>query len=372
MSIGPVCERFPHVRRIAVVRGGGLGDLLFAIPAIESLAAAYPRARIVLLGSPLHRELLQGRPGPVGSVLTLPADTSEPDSGSAEAAEIAGRAGPFDLGVQLHGGGRWSNGFVRRLGVRWSVGCRAADAAPLTRTVPFRYYQHETLRALEVAGLAGAPPVALVPRLAVTQGDLSEAAGALAGLPERVLAVHPGATDPRRRWPASRFGEVIAEVVGPAGSTAAVVVGTAEEGGLVDEVVDAARDRLPADRRTAVRPLTGRLSPGGLAGVLAGCRVLLANDSGPRHLAEAVGTPSVSIYWIGNVINAGPLGRSRHRVHISWTSRCPVCGMDCTDETAQRCEHDESFVADIPTGPVLADVAELLQVQARCKPPPAG
>ncbi|HET8642244.1 MAG TPA: glycosyltransferase family 9 protein [Pseudonocardiaceae bacterium] len=357
-GIGPVLEPFPGVRRIAVVRGGGLGDLLFALPAIESLAAAYPEAEIVLIGSPLHRELLDGRPGPVGSVLTLPADTSDPDSGGAEAAEIAGRAGPFDLGLQLHGGGRWSNGFVRRLGVRWSVGCRTADAAPLTRSVPFRYYQHETLRALEVVGLAGAPPVALVPRLAVTRDDLSGAADALAGLPEPVLAVHPGATDPRRRWPAARFGETIAAAVERAGGAAAVV-GTAEEGGLVAEVVGAARDRLPAARRAAVRPLAGRLTPGGLAGVLAGCRVLLANDSGPRHLAEAVGSPTVSVYWVGNVINAGPLGRSRHRVHISWTCRCPVCGVDCTDETAPRCAHDESFVAGVPIEPVLADVVEL-------------
>jgi hypothetical protein len=60
--LGSVGEPFPDVRRIAVVRGGGLGDLLFAIPAIESLAAAYPSASIVLFGSRLHADLLDGRP----------------------------------------------------------------------------------------------------------------------------------------------------------------------------------------------------------------------------------------------------------------------------------------------------------------------
>lgn len=358
-GIGPVGEIFPGVRRIAVVRGGGLGDLLFAVPAIESLAAAYPDADIVLLGSPLHRALLEGRPGPIASVLTLPADTSDPGSGAVEAAEITDRAGPFDLGVQLHGGGRWSNTFLLKLGVRWAVGCRTEDAAALTRSVPFRYYQHETLRALEVVGLAGAPPVALVPRLAVTTADLDEAATALDGLPRPVLAVHPGATDPRRRWPAERFGEVVAVACGEGG---AVVVGTADEAGLVAEVVDAARARLPRQRHEAVRSLAGRLSPGGLAGLLATSAVLLANDSGPRHLAEAVGTRTVSVYWMGNVINAGPLGRSRHRVHIAWTSQCPVCGADCTDETAPRCGHDDSFVGRVSTEAVLADVTEFLHV----------
>lgn len=357
-GVGPVGEPFAEVRRIAVVRGGGLGDLLFALPAMASLAAAYPRAQLVLVGSPLHRELLAGRPGPVDLVLPLPEDTVEPGDGADHAAALAAGAGPFDLGVQLHGGGRWSNSFLLALGVRWSVGCRTPDAAALTRSVPFSYFQHETLRALEVTGLAGAPPVALSPSLTVTGRDLDKAATALSGLAAPVLAVHPGATDPRRRWPPSRFAEVIAEVI--AGEGSAAVIGTTDEAALTTEVVAAARARLPAVRRDAVRSLAGRLDAGALVGVLATSRLLLANDSGPRHLAEAVGTPTVSVYWMGNVINAGPHGRARHRVHIAWTPACPVCGADATDEAAPRCPHDESFVANVSTDRVLADVAELL------------
>src|SRR3954470_19728720 len=56
-----VSEPFPSIEQIAVLRGGGLGDLLFALPAVEALAAAYPDARLTLLGMPLHRELLAGR-----------------------------------------------------------------------------------------------------------------------------------------------------------------------------------------------------------------------------------------------------------------------------------------------------------------------
>jgi ADP-heptose:LPS heptosyltransferase len=256
--------------------------------------------------------------------------------------------------------------------VRWSVGCRTNDAAPLTRSMPFRYYQHETMRALEVAGLAGAPPVTLAPRLAVTRNDLTAADGALAGLPRPLLAVHPGASDSRRRWPSARFAEVIAAAIsgiGGAGTAisgapvaGAAVIGTADEADLVAEIVEATRARLPTARRDAVQSLAGRLCLGELAGVLASSQVLLANDSGPRHLAEAVGTATVAIYWMGNVINAGPIERSRHRVHIAWTCACPVCGMNATDETAQRCEHDVSFVAGVPTGSVLADVTELLDV----------
>ena len=57
--IAPLAERFPDVARIAVLRGGGLGDLVFALPAIAALRSAYPGATITLLGSAAHAALLR-------------------------------------------------------------------------------------------------------------------------------------------------------------------------------------------------------------------------------------------------------------------------------------------------------------------------
>lgn len=71
-AFGELWPPFSGVRRIAVLRGGGLGDLLLAMPAVESLAAAYPKAEITLLGSALHAELLHGRPSPFSSIEILP------------------------------------------------------------------------------------------------------------------------------------------------------------------------------------------------------------------------------------------------------------------------------------------------------------
>jgi hypothetical protein len=89
---------------------------------------------------------------------------------------------------------------------------------------------------------------------------------------------------------------------------------------------------------------------------------MIANDSGPRHLAQAVGAATVGIFWFGNVVNAAPFLRGRHRVHLSFTVRCPVCGVDVTQVgwTAPRCEHDVSFVAEVGVAPVLADARQLM------------
>jgi len=355
-----LCPLFPGVRRIAVLRGGGLGDLLFAVPAIESLKAAYPHAELVLLGTRMHAELFAGRPSPVDQVVPLPParGVHEPAGESFDEArqrEFFERVGPVDLAVQVHGGGRNSHPFLRGLNATWLVGGRTPDAEEPDRWVPFRYYQHEVMRALEVAGLAGAPPVALEPSITVTDQDLAIADDELRGLPRPLVAVHPSATDPRRRWPAERFAEVIAKLAGD--GAGAVVLGTPAEQDLVDEVTSLTRQRLAQPE--LVRPLTG-LSMSGLCGVLASSGVFVGNDSGPRHLARAVGTPAVGVYWMGNVINAGPLGRSRDRILISWTTHCPVCGVDVTREDLPRCPHDVSFVDSVRVADVLAEAKELL------------
>jgi hypothetical protein len=99
----------------------------------------------------------------------------------------------------------------------------------------------------------------------------------------------------------------------------------------------------------------------GLVALLARSSVLVANDSGPRHLAQALGVPTVGIFWIGNVINAGALGRSIHRIRTSWVTNCPTCGIDVTQVgwTAPRCPHDDSLVADVAVGDMYEDVRSL-------------
>lgn len=369
LHVGRVGERLLGVRRIAVLRGGALGDLIFDVPALQSLADAYPGAEIVLLGAPGPAQLLLGRPSPVDDVVPLPFSRGvyepvggEPDPAAEEEFFAVCRARGFDLVVQLHGGGRWSNPFARRLGARVTVGACAEDAAPLDRSVAYRTLHHEVLRALEVVGLVGATPTLLEPTIVVTDADRAAARVALGSPTGPLLTMHPGATDARRRWPPERFSAVAARAVESGAEVA--VVGSAAEQPLVAQVAGGAHALLrPADR-PAVHELAGALDLGGLVGVLDSSTLLVGNDSGPRHLAQAVGTPTVAVYWIGNLVTAGPFGRGEHRPHVSWTSRCPVCGTDCTDVSADRCAHEASFVTDVQVSDVMSDVLELMGAEA--------
>ncbi|HWU46016.1 MAG TPA: glycosyltransferase family 9 protein [Humibacter sp.] len=363
--IGATGERFEGVRRIAVLRGGGLGDVLFAIPAMNALIATYPAAHITLLGTAVHAALLADRPGVPHSVVQLPVAHGVRDGDGEHPAELDRffaemRLERFDLAVQLHGGGRFSNPFLLRLGARHTVGGRSEGAAELERTIPYVYFQHEVLRDLEIVALAGAASVGAEPSLQVTAAERIAGSRMRDGAGRGLVAVHPGATDPRRRWPVERFGEVAAALA--LDGYQVIVIGDSGERRLCDSVVHAA-DAIAPGRR--VFSAAGTLSLSQLVGLLAAADVVVANDSGPRHLAQAVGTPTVGVYWVGNVINAAPLTRARHRVHISWTTHCPVCGRECTrpETMPTRCEHEVSFVADVDVEAVCADARELLAAE---------
>src|SRR3954451_16904536 len=148
--------RFDGVARIAVLRGGGLGDLIFVLPALESLKAAYPEAELTLLGTAAHAALLADFDSPVDAVEVLPRIPGINPSGAGDgtAAERHAfadrlRSPRYDLAVQLNGGGRNSNPFLLELDARHTVGMRTPDAMPLERCIDYIYYQHEVLRALE-------------------------------------------------------------------------------------------------------------------------------------------------------------------------------------------------------------------------------
>ncbi|MCW3003945.1 MAG: hypothetical protein JWQ20_3243 [Conexibacter sp.] len=342
----------PGVERIAVLRANALGDYMFCIPALDALRAAYPDADIALLACPWHARFLSDRPGPVDRVIVVPPSRGvreEPGRHDhpAELSEFFERmqAERFDLALQMHGGGRWSNPFVRRLGAGLTAGCRTEDAVPLDRFIPYVYFQPEITRYLEIADLVGAGPVTLTPEVTVMERDLAEAAPFLELSPFAVL--HPGAGTPRRRWPPERFA-VVGDALAALG-ICVIVTGTGGERPIVEAVL--------REMRAPAVDGCDALSLGGFAGLLSRAEVVVSNDSGPLHLAAAVGAGTVGIFWIGNVINAGPLTRARHRPVASFQATCPACG---APNIYESCGHEASFVLEAPLDKVLEATLELV------------
>jgi len=350
------------VRTIAVLRPSAVGDFVFSLPALHALRHTYPAARILYLGKQWHADFLRGRPGPVDEVLVLPPcpgvgaplDTDPAEARRFSAMLREGRlGGRLDIALQFYGGGRYSNPFILGLGARVSAGMKASDAAPLDRWISYGPLQNRRLQLLEAAALVGADSVRLQRELETTGHDRREAAAVVAPDPARPLVlIHPAASDPRRHWPAQRFAAV-ADRLARAGATIAVNA-TAAEAPIARAVIE--RMRHPA------LDLSGALSLSGLCGLLERCALVVSNDSGPLHLALALGVRCVGIYWLHNLYESGPLTQDRHRAALSIRVHCPVCG---AENLRSRCEHNASFVDDVREEEVEALAMELFDARRR-------
>lgn len=350
---------FEHPSKIGVLRANRIGDFVFSLPALETLRRAYPAAEIVFLGSEWVAPFLDGRPGPVDRAITVPSPIGlDLDKGIAADDGLRARFveemrdEAFDLLLQMHGGGRHSNVLVNEMGARTTAGFRTPDAPPLDITVPYVYYQHEVHRYLELCGALGLERAPEEPRLVVTARDLAEADECLAGLSSPLVALSPGSSDPRRRWSPARFAAV-GDALARDGAEI-VITGSEPE-----------RDLGRAVASSMMRPardLCGELSLSGLAGVLARCSLVISNDSGPLHLASAVGTATIGVYWFFNIITAGPLDVARHRPVVSQRTDCPECGCNCVQDV---CEHTSSLVDDAPVEEVVAHARDLLRHPSR-------
>lgn len=354
-------NKLPNIKKIAVLRANALGDFIFALPALQAIKQTYPEAEITLLGRKWHKDFLSTRPSPVDSVYVLPPikGVSMPDIFEDENPQDIRkcieelRKENFDLAVQIHGGGRFSNKFINQLGTDLTVGLATPDAEHLDLTVPYVYYQSEILRYLEVVRQIGATTSDLLPHIAVTENDNQDALPYLPHSPFIVL--HPGASDLRRRWEALNFAKVGDYFVNQGYKI--VITGSEKEKAITGEVISLMEQ--PA------HDLTGQLSLGGLSALLSKARLVIANDTGPLHLANAVGSKTVGIFWCGNMINGDPMNRMKHRPAISWIIHCPLCAEDIAsgypmEREPGHCQHDVSFVNKVSIEDVIQLSEELL------------
>lgn len=346
------------VRRIAVFRPNALGDFIFCLPALQALRKRYRSARIYYLGLPWHADFLAGRDTPVDEVIVVPPlqgiGASAPVPGTGRDGFVARMQDlHLDLALQMYGGGRYSNPLVRAFKARVTAGMRSADAAPLDRYIAYGGPVNRRLQLLEVAALAGAHCWSAGCVLALTARDRQLANELVPEQSsERLVVVQPGATDPRRRWPPERFAAV-ADAVAAEGAQI-VINGSAEEFVLADAVARAMRH--PAIN------IAGRANLSGLCGLLGRASLVISNDTGPLHLAHALGTPCVGIYWFTNMIESAPLQQAHHRAALSLRIHCPVCG---AENIHTRCTHEASFVDDVSLDEVAALSIDLLRQRCR-------
>jgi ADP-heptose:LPS heptosyltransferase len=294
------------VSRILVVELWNIGDLVLAMPFLAQLRVLFPRAKISLLAKPIAGELLSGT-GLVDEV--IPADMAFASYGVRSASKIAIdvwrtakklRVRDFDLAFssRLH---IREQALLAFSGARRTVGYPVRNN-PQILTDPVATSAeavHKVQSWMQLLAPFGGAGTVLIPRLHVSDVERLSAKGYLASLglksDELLVGLHPGASLEQKRWPLEAFREV-AESIAKQPALRVVIfaepTGFGAELGVVPGVVSV---RVPLRE---------------LIALIAQCDLLICNDSGPMHIAGALGVPTVAMFGAGIGPMFGPLGEN--------------------------------------------------------------
>ncbi|GAA3358100.1 MULTISPECIES: glycosyltransferase family 9 protein [Saccharopolyspora] len=313
---------------VLLVRSDNVGDVLLAGPAVRAVAAH--EREVVLLAGPRGRAGAELLPG-VDRVVEWCVPWIDPEPGAVDPAqvrrfvELIGSIGPRAALVftSFHQSALPLALLLRMAGVGW-IGAISEDYPGSLLDLRHRVEGDppESERALSLARAAGyAPPPGDDGGLAVRR-PLPDVSG-LVGEPGYVV-LHPGATAPARQWPTEHCAAAVRALA--AAGHRVVVTGAPQEKARTALV--AGEDGLD---------LGGRTDLAGLGAVLDGADVVVAPNTGPAHLAAAVGTPVVSLFapvvpaerWAPHGVPVELLGDQGAPCRGTRARDCPVPGHPC-------------------------------------------
>jgi lipopolysaccharide heptosyltransferase I len=311
-------------RRVCVIKPSALGDIVQSLPVLSALRARWPETHLAWV---VNRGLtgLFDRHPELDQVIPFER-TSRGIGRIASAARLARqlREGGFDLAIDLQGLLRsglmtLGTGAARRVGF-----ADAREGAALAYTdriaVPTRRQSAVEINWLVAQALGCRGPLPPV-RLGLDTQERAWSDLVLRGLPRPIVAIHPGAQWETKRWPAESFAELARRAHAEFGAGIVLLGGPDDE-----QVCLRLAKGLDADHVN----LGGRTSLLQLAAVSQAANVFLSGDTGPMHLAAAVGTPVVGVFTCTSPARARPYGPG-HRIvatrvacAASYLKTCPT------------------------------------------------
>ena len=286
-----------EIRNILVMEPWHIGDVVLATPVLRALRSRFPDAGISLLGKQHAEELLR-HSGLVDEVIvfdlpwTAKSGKYAPGRYDRDAIHrLLGelRSRQFDLTIDARMDLRsnyltWLTRAPRRIGYDFGGGSfLLTDAVPAD---PDKHHRVDDW--LELMKPLGSTE-RFEPVLRVTESERAWAAQLLAGYGispgDTVVAVHGGASDERRKWAAEKYESVARRLVERHGARIVWFL-----------------DPDTPDRDVAVASATVRTSLREMMAILSHCSLVICNDSGPMHIADALGVPVVAVFLTGNPV----------------------------------------------------------------------
>ena len=333
--------------RILLIKLSSLGDVIHALPTLEALRSLYPQGHLTWLVEDTYAPVLARHPA-LDEVWPVP----RPRPGNGRFLENLRklfqaarrlREEPFDLVIDLQG--LLKSAFWvalarsdRKLGYDRT---REFSYLALTeRLAPFDPEAHAVWRYLNVARHLGAPAAPPRFRLGLSlPGNLSHLLALKTGQPLAIL--HPGARWPTKLWPSDRWARLAGWLAREKGLQV-VITGSPGDHDLARAI--AAQTEAP------LLNLAGRTSLEELAALLQKAQVAVTTDTGPMHLACALGTPVVGLFGPTAPWRTGPFGEGDEVVRLD---------LSCSPCFRRQCP-EPHCLTDLPVASVREAVEKIL------------
>jgi len=285
-----------------------------ALPAIRDVRALAPQAAIDLVVGSWNAELAEAVPG-VTRVHTLDAVWLSRGNGGGSLLSLLGaarawRSEQYDLAINFEPDVR-SNLLTAASGARWTVGYRSGGGgALLDLALDYDTRAHTTANARRLVATAfgRTPPENSTPLLHIPDAARRTADQRLPPRTGPLIGVHASGGREIKQWDPARFAAVARRLIQERGATI-VLTGAADDRALVDRV----KDLLPPERVVDVAGDEDLLT---VAAILQRLDLFITGDTGPMHIAAAVGTPIVAVFGPSDPLRYAPAGPRDRVVRI--------------------------------------------------------
>jgi len=354
------------VQRVLVVKLDHIGDCITALPALRRLKEIFPKARFYVLANRATKSIWAAEAA-VDEVLEFDffharSGLGKKDLASQDLLDLRRRLEPqrFDLAVDLrkspdtrhvlqYTGARFLAGYDYQGQYRWLD--IALEWEGDTRYVP----KHQNV-ADDILNLVEAIGTSCRSQRSVFRADPKfkhtlSAADHNQIFCKRVVCIHPASGSEMRQWPPEQFAELIDLIVANH-DVHAIIVGGPDEMEIAQKVLEGVR------QRSAVHCLVGKFKLAELPTVISQCALFIGNNSGPKHIAAALGVPTIGVH--SGVIDSsewGPLGDNA--VAIRRNMSCSPCYL----EKSNDCPKALACIRDLGAGHVYRLATRLLGIR---------
>ena len=339
-------------QRILIARTDRIGDVLLSTPVIKALRDNYPGAYIAMMVSPYAKDIVEGNPY-LDEVIIYDKDNKHRTWGMSIKFALNLKKKKFDLAIVLHPTNRvhlvtFFAGIPKRVGYDRKMGFLLTDRRKHSKQLGEKHELEYSLDLVRYLGIEPKDKILFMPIRPESEKWVDELFK-IEGIKrtDKLLAIHPGASCPSKIWPSERFAETADRLTEKYSFKVLVIAGPKD--------MHAAQEVLKNMRHPALN-LAGKISVSQLASVLKRCQLFISNDSGPVHIASAVGTPVISIFGRNqkglSPLRWGPVGERDKILHKE---------VGCIECLAHNCIKDFACLKAIIIDDVVAAADEILK-----------